>query len=106
MKKHEKDSGNSSASNQAKPSTPEKSPAVAPRPGKMKKFKNYLAEGKTSKYFATDGPGVKDDVDVEEAPAKKTAKELVSNVKPPTGKSTLKLENDDDDDDLTPTSRK
>ncbi|KAL8057920.1 hypothetical protein ABFX02_04G215200 [Erythranthe guttata] len=107
MKKHEKDSGNSSASNQAKPSTPEKSPAVAPRPGKMvEEVQELSGRRKTSKYFAKDGQGVKDEVDVEEAPAKKTAKELVSNVKPPTGKRTLKLENDDDDDDFTPTSRK
>ncbi|KAI3450784.1 hypothetical protein Pfo_007449 [Paulownia fortunei] len=110
MKQHEKGTGNGNTSKPTKPSTPEKPPAVTPQPGKLVQgVQECTGRRKTSKYFAKDGQSAKDEMEVEEVSAKKMAqrgsKELASDVKPPPGKKIHKLENDDEDF-VTPTSRK
>ncbi|GER53079.1 replication factor C subunit 1 [Striga asiatica] len=111
MKQHEKGSGNGSTSKPSKPSPAEKPPA-SPQPEKLVQGVQECSSGrrKTSKYFAKD-ESEKDEMEVEEVTAKKKAQrgntESASNAKPPPGKKVHKLESYDDDDDfVTPTSRK
>ncbi|PIN00826.1 hypothetical protein CDL12_26673 [Handroanthus impetiginosus] len=112
MTQHKKSTGNNNSSKPTKTSTPEKPPAASPQPEKMVQgVQECSGRRKTSKYFAKDGQSAKDEMEVEEVPAKKNARkgstELPSNVMPPPGKKIQKLENDDEDDDfITPTSRK
>ncbi|KAK6163660.1 hypothetical protein DH2020_000524 [Rehmannia glutinosa] len=112
MKQHEKGTGNGNTSKPTKPSTPEKPTAVTSQPEKLVQgVQECSGRRKTSKYFAKDGQSAKDEMDVEEVSAKKKGQrgstEFVSDVKPPPGKKTHKLEMDDEDEDfVTPTSRK
>ncbi|KAL6497828.1 replication factor C subunit 1 [Orobanche hederae] len=111
MKQHEKGTGNGNTSKPTEPSIPEKPPATA-QPGKLVQGVQECSSGrrKTSKYFAKDG-SAKDEMDVEEVPAKKKAQSgttvIASNVKTPPGKKIHKLASDDEDEDfVTPTSKK
>ncbi|KAK6119830.1 hypothetical protein DH2020_046425 [Rehmannia glutinosa] len=112
MKQHEKGTGNGNTSKPTKPSTPEKPTAVTSQPEKLVQgVQECSGRRKTSKYFAKDGQSAKDEMEVEEVSAKKKGQrgstEFVSDVKPPPGKKTHKLEMDDEDEDfVTPTSRK
>ncbi|KAK6141906.1 hypothetical protein DH2020_024355 [Rehmannia glutinosa] len=112
MKQHEKGTGNGNTSKPTKPSTPEKPTAVTSQPEKLVQgVRECSGRRKTSKYFAKDGQSAKDEMEVEEVSAKKKGQrgstEFVSDVKPPPGKKTHKLEMDDEDEDfVTPTSRK
>ncbi|KAL6511078.1 replication factor C subunit 1 [Orobanche gracilis] len=111
MKQHEKCTGNGNTSKSTKPSIPEK-PLATAQPGTLVQGVQECSSGrrKTSKYFAKDG-SAKDEMDVEEVPAKKKAQRgttvIASNLKTPPGKKIHKLGSDDEDEDfVTPTSKK
>ncbi|KAL6506508.1 replication factor C subunit 1 [Orobanche gracilis] len=94
MKQHEKGTEHDNTSKPTKPSIPEKPPATT-QPGKI----------------GTRNGSAKDEMDVEEVPAKKKAqsgtKVIASNVNTSLGKKIHKLESDDEDEDfVTPTSKK